>query len=84
LYDEFLSEAECDGLMKAHNKHVQELSKIDPLLCFDSIQTLRRHLQAVGKKVKVTPRDFIPGLFRLFDILLIQYSSYTDLLDFMF
>ncbi|XP_061180354.1 prolyl 4-hydroxylase subunit alpha-1-like [Saccostrea echinata] len=63
LYDEFLSEQECDGLMKAHDSHVKESSKINPLLCFDTIETLRKHLKAAHKKVKVTPADFIPGTF---------------------
>ncbi|XP_062577395.1 prolyl 4-hydroxylase subunit alpha-1-like [Saccostrea cucullata] len=63
LYDEFLSEQECDGLMKAHDSHVKESSKINPLICFDTIETLRKHLKAAHKRVKVTPADFIPGTF---------------------
>lgn len=63
LYDEFLSEQECDGLMRAHDSHVKESSKINPLICFDTIETLRKHLKTARKKVKVTPADFIPGTF---------------------
>lgn len=62
LYNEFLSEAECDGLMKVHDKHVEESSKKDPLICFDSIATLRKHLKAAKKNVKVTPKDFLQGI----------------------
>lgn len=61
LYDEFLSEQECDGLMRAHDSHVKESSKINPLICFDTIETLRKHIKTARKKVKVTPADFIPG-----------------------
>ncbi|KAL3832523.1 hypothetical protein ACJMK2_024158 [Sinanodonta woodiana] len=62
LFEEFLSEAECDGLMSAHNKHVHDASNVDPILCFDSVSTLRQHLKEAGKQqVKVTPRDFTPG-----------------------
>ncbi|OWF40008.1 uncharacterized protein LOC110464377 [Mizuhopecten yessoensis] len=61
LYDEFLSEAECDGLMKVHDSHVTQANKHDPFVCFDSISTLRQHLKANKVKVKVTPQDFMPG-----------------------
>jgi hypothetical protein len=64
LYDEFLSEQECDGLMKAHDSHVKDSSKHSPLICFDTIETLRKHLKAARKKVKVTPADFLPGKWR--------------------
>ncbi|XP_069111252.1 uncharacterized protein [Argopecten irradians] len=60
LYNEFLSDAECDGLMKVHDRHVAESNKNDPFVCFDSINTLREHLKANGIKVKVTPQDFMP------------------------
>ncbi|VDI74593.1 Hypothetical predicted protein [Mytilus galloprovincialis] len=61
LYDEFLSEAECDGLMKAHNRHVTEISKKDPIICFDTVNTLRQHLKAAGVNRKVSPNDFMAG-----------------------
>lgn len=61
LYDEFLSTEECDGLMKAHNRHVTDLSKKDPIICFDSIETLRKHLKAARIKKKVSPLDFTDG-----------------------
>ncbi|PVD30354.1 hypothetical protein C0Q70_09618 [Pomacea canaliculata] len=61
LFDEFLSEAECDGLRRAHDKHVQELKSQTPILCFDSITTLRKHLKNAKKKVKVSPNDFVEG-----------------------
>lgn len=62
LFEEFLSEAECDGLRRVHNKHVQEQSVNDPILCFDSIKTLRQHLKNVGKRVPVSPGDFTAGI----------------------
>ena len=74
LYDEFLSEQECDGLMKAHDSHVKESSKINPLICFDTIETLRKHLKAAHKRVKVTPNDFIPGQSNLMSIFLRNWN----------
>ena len=47
--------------MKAHNRHVTDLSKKDPIICFDSIQTLRKHLKAARIKKKVSPLDFTYG-----------------------
>lgn len=62
MFEEFLSEEECDGLMRVHNKHVQEQSKEDPILCFDSIATLRKHLKSAKRRLKVTPNVFTPGI----------------------
>ncbi|XP_067649277.1 prolyl 4-hydroxylase subunit alpha-1-like [Haliotis asinina] len=61
LFDEFLSTQECDGLMKAHDKHVEEATKQDPILCFDSIGTLKKHLKEAKKKIRVTPNVFTGG-----------------------
>ncbi|KAK6172121.1 hypothetical protein SNE40_018070 [Patella caerulea] len=61
LFDEFLSEGEADGLMRAHDNHVAQASLYDPFICFDSIKTLRQHLKDARKKIKVTPNDFIEG-----------------------
>ena len=62
LFEEFLSEQECEGLIRVHNKHVEDQSKLSPILCFDSVSTLRKHLKSVGKQhVSVTPRDFTEG-----------------------
>jgi len=60
MFDEFLSEQECDGLIKAHDHHVANMDK-QPILCFDSIATLRSHLKEAKKRVKVTPNVFTPG-----------------------
>ncbi|XP_070210514.1 transcriptional regulator ATRX homolog isoform X2 [Littorina saxatilis] len=60
LFNDFLSDAECDGLRRVHDKHVQEMNT-QPLLCFDSISTLRKHLDDVRHKVHVTPQDFVKG-----------------------
>lgn len=61
LFEEFLSEEECDGLMRVHNKHVEDQSKDDPILCFDSVSTLRKHLKSAGKRMLVTPNVFTKG-----------------------
>ncbi|GFR79873.1 prolyl 4-hydroxylase subunit alpha-1-like [Elysia marginata] len=60
LFDDFLSQQECEGLMRAHNSHVEAYTK-PPILCFDSINTLRKHVRDAGKKVKVTPQVFTEG-----------------------
>lgn len=61
LFNEFLSEAECDGLRRVHDKHVQDLTSLPPLLCFDSLTTLRKHLAEVKRDIHVTPNDFMKG-----------------------
>ncbi|XP_071102165.1 prolyl 4-hydroxylase subunit alpha-1-like [Haliotis cracherodii] len=61
LFEEFLSKDECDGLMKAHDKHVQDAAKQDPILCFDSIGTLKKHLKEAKKNIRVTPNVFTHG-----------------------
>jgi hypothetical protein len=62
-FDDFLSAEECAGLMRVHDQHVQDSSKHDPILCFDSINTLRKHLKEAKKsKLKVTPKIFTTGM----------------------
>ncbi|XP_035689841.1 uncharacterized protein LOC118425129 [Branchiostoma floridae] len=61
LFDNFLTARECEGLMGAHSRHVQETSKHDPIICFDSIKTLRNHLKDAALKVKVSSQDFTEG-----------------------
>lgn len=39
--DGFLSDKECDGLIGAHNNFVTQFNKQDPIICFDTISTLR-------------------------------------------
>ncbi|XP_022099919.1 uncharacterized protein LOC110984238 isoform X2 [Acanthaster planci] len=61
LFENFLSDYECDGLMSAHHRHVSEYSQ-DPIICFDSVDTLQRHLlNTKFHKVKVTSQDFTEG-----------------------
>ncbi|XP_029641138.1 uncharacterized protein LOC115215919 [Octopus sinensis] len=62
MFEEFLSDAECDGLKRAHEKYVDMWSKKDPILCFDGIQKLREQLIHVGKgHINVSPLDFTEG-----------------------
>ncbi|KAL8561480.1 hypothetical protein ACOMHN_011162 [Nucella lapillus] len=60
LFNEFLSEMECDGLRRVHEIHVHERSS-KPLLCFDSLRTFRKHLSDVKVDIHVTPHDFVEG-----------------------
>ncbi|XP_071961640.1 uncharacterized protein [Antedon mediterranea] len=61
IYENFLSPHECEGLMGAHNRHVSETNKNDPLICFDGISTLKKHLKAANSKFKVSTADFTEG-----------------------
>lgn len=64
LYEEFLSQEECDNLIKVHESHLAELLKQKPIICFDSISTLRKNLIELNKKQiadEVTPVDFTEG-----------------------
>jgi cytoskeletal protein RodZ len=64
LYEEFLSKEECEQLIQAHESHLNEFKKQRPIVCFDSVRTLKKHLADLNReKVAdlVTPRDFIEG-----------------------
>ena len=62
MFEEFLSEYECDNLRRVHDRHIHLMSKEDPILCFDSIRTLQLHLKNAGKgHVKVSQHDFTQG-----------------------
>ena len=51
------------NLIKVHREHVKKMKAIDPIICFDSIQTLRKHLKDLKPNIKilVTPNDFTTG-----------------------
>ncbi|CAF3021813.1 unnamed protein product [Rotaria sp. Silwood2] len=63
LFEEFLSHDECINLIKVHKEHVKKMKKIDPIICFDSIQTLRKHLKDLKphNEFYVSPNDFTKG-----------------------
>ncbi|XP_074645496.1 uncharacterized protein LOC141901865 [Tubulanus polymorphus] len=77
LFDDFLSERECDGLRQVHDKYVTESSKIEPIVCFDSVKTLRAHLRDAGiNNVKISPRDFSEGTTCLNKTMSTQFKSW--------
>lgn len=64
IMDNFLSELECNGLMRAHIRHVNTHQNQDPITCFSGVESLRQHLHEHGfKKMsrKMSELDFIPG-----------------------
>lgn len=62
ILENFLSSYECDSLAAIHDNHVKETTKLDPLLCFDSLKTLKQNMKEVGvKNIKVNDNDFIQG-----------------------
>ncbi len=63
LFEEFLSHDECVNLIKVHKEHVKKMQEIDPIICFDSIQTLRKHLKDLKPNTEfyITPNDFTKG-----------------------
>lgn len=64
LFEEFLSQEECDQLIKAHEKHLAEYSKQKPIICFDSLDTLRQHLTDLNRQKwadVVDEETFTPG-----------------------
>ena len=60
-FDHFLSDAECDGLLRAHIKHVSDYNKLSPIICFDSADTANKHIMNAGKDVSVSDSDFTQG-----------------------
>lgn len=64
LYEEFLSKEECENLIQAHESHLKELLKQKPIICFDSISTLKKNLIDLNREKiaeVVTPNDFTQG-----------------------
>lgn len=64
LYEEFLSQEECEALIKVHENHLAELLKQKPIICFDSVETLRKNLNELKKESiaeNITPLDFTQG-----------------------
>lgn len=61
VIENFLSEHECDGLMSVHNRHTSTLAKQDPIICFDSVDSFRKHLKDAKLAYKVSARDFTKG-----------------------
>ncbi len=63
LFEEFLSHDESVNLIKVHKEHVKKMQEIDPIICFNSIQTLRKHLKDLKPNIEfsVTPNDFTQG-----------------------
>ena len=61
VFENFFSEYECDALAAAHDDHVAQTSKLNPLLCFDSVKTFRQNLKEVGLKISVSSADFLEG-----------------------
>lgn len=84
LFEEFLSHDECANLIKVHREHVKKMKSIDPIICFDSIQTLRKHLKELkpNTNIPVTPNDFTAGRMTLFS--LIREYSMEFFRDYMY
>lgn len=53
VIENFLSDHDCDSLMKVHNKHMEMFNQNDPFLCFDSVATLVKNLKEVKLEYKV-------------------------------
>lgn len=58
VVENFLSENECDSLAMVHSRHVSELNKQVPIICFDSIKSFREYLKDAKLNIKVSPNDF--------------------------
>lgn len=61
VIEHFLSDAECDSLVMVHSRHVSEMNKQVPIICFDSIKSFREYLKDVKLKMKVSLNDFTKG-----------------------
>lgn len=64
LFEEFLSQEESEHLIKAHESHLKELLKQKPIICFDSISTLKKNLIELKRELVaeiITPNDFTTG-----------------------
>ena len=65
IMDHFISQRECDGLIKAHDSHVTQHNKHQPIVCFSDAQTMRRYLRQAGMNWSehVDEKDFLQGCF---------------------
>lgn len=61
IVENFLTDVQCDGLMMVHSRHVSELNKQVPIICFDSLKSFREYLNDAKFKIKVSPNDFTRG-----------------------
>jgi len=61
VVENFLSNNECDNLAMVHSRHVSELNKQVPIICFESIKSFREYLKDAKLKIKVIPNDFTKG-----------------------
>ncbi len=61
IADDFLSKTECDGLFGAHFGHVKSSSKKAPIVCFESLHTMNKHLDEIGYRKKANLNDFTKG-----------------------
>jgi len=61
VIEHFLSDTECDSLVMVHSRHVSELNKQVPIICFDSIKSFREYLKDAKLKMKVSLNDFTDG-----------------------
>ena len=61
IVENFLSDIECNSLMKVHSRHVSELNKQAPIICFDSLSSFRKYLKDAKLKIKVSTNDFTRG-----------------------
>ncbi len=61
VIENFLSDVECNSLAMVHSRHVTELNKQVPIICFDSIKSFREYLKEAKLKIKVSLNDFTKG-----------------------
>ena len=64
LYEEFLTPEECKSLIEAHEAHLKPYLQEKPIICFDTIATLRKNLKDLNREniaEIVTPLDFTEG-----------------------
>ena len=64
LYEELLTPEECKSLIEAHEAHLKPLLEQKPIVCFDSVDTLRKNLIELNREKiaeLVTPLDFTEG-----------------------
>ena len=61
VIEHFLSDDECDSLAMVHSRHVSEMNKQVPIICFDSVKSFREYLKDAKLKMKVSSNDFTKG-----------------------
>ena len=61
LFDDLLSDDECEKLIQVHKERIAYMSHVDPLICMPP-DALKEHLEVLGQsQARISRHTFIAG-----------------------